>query len=406
MQRTVAVLFLLVAPATAQNLLAEVMQRAAAVPHVSAEYTMTSPSHDGPVNIAFDYVAPARMRLVQTSSGMLLGMWSYDGRTSSRIAGDEVAAGDLDRNAISAETSALRARLRAALELPDEAAKPAAASATWQLQWAFDPKDGKGNFHLGIASHMRPPMPFGWLQTLAEKQAALTAEGDALKAATEGRFEITVDAATGLLRSFRGRGGAGEMSIALVRADFTTPPPPDRFVAPPRAKDAVDISEDMAKGVRSAAIAGERRWLCERLAAADGPFAGADAQRAAGEERARRALREFTVASRGGSFDQLVARLAERHGQLLKRVAALREAGKSAEEAAFRKQVAEVMTKSLTPQGEELVARTSLPPDLAALPFAAEALAAERAVVADLFRERVVAAAIAAFEKACDDARK
>ena len=143
------------------------------------------------------------------------------------------------------------------------------------------------------------------------------------------------------------------------------------------------------------------------IASAKGPLAGDAAARAAGETRAQLALREFCAATMQRAFDQMVAMVGKRHGPLVRRIVDERDAGKSAEVVAtLRSMAATSIAEALAPQAKEIVRRAPMPPEVAALPFAADALAAERTVVEQLFRERVIDVAVAAFQKACDEALK
>lgn len=408
MRKRFAAFSLVVASVPAQDPIEALLQRAAALPHVSAEYTMSMGASSEPATIAFDYVAPGRMRLLRREGDQSYYMWCIDGVISTHIDGPQTMVGATDVRQIAIDAAALAARVRQILPTLSKAADggaDAAANASWRMAWGFDEGAGQATFDQGAMAALRPPAPFGWLETLRARRATLSEAGDAWKATTDGRFDIVVDAATGLLRSFHGRGAKGELSIALLRAEFATPPPAERFVVPSKPEGAAEIGDGPGLVVRRIAEEALRTRIYQALAAADGPFAGDAAVRAAGETRAQLALREFCAATMQRAFGQMAAMVQNQNGRVVQRVVAQRDAGRSAEQlAAMRSKVAASIAEALAPEAAKLASRASMPDEVAKLPFAAEALAAERAVVEALFRERVVDVSVAAFQKACDEA--
>lgn len=390
-----------------QDPLDEAMRQAAAVQHFHAEYRLQVGTESTPTVLTIDYVAPSRIRVERRKGETWMRNWCTDGMLAVRTNEGEnpvaatVAMGPMLQRVEDLETTVRRT-------LPDMPGAVTVPRTICSMSWGIDPRTGKAEFNFGAGIERDAATPFGWLETLRHKGVEVVREGDVLRASTDDSFEVTVAAGSGLLQEIKGRSASGSMSLVLVHADLDTPPAAECFVVPEAPAGAMDESERFAQVLQVTCEQGLRIRLFKTLAGDRGPFAG-DATVEAATPVAEQALRTYhaaTIDTRLAADRKLVVGRAEKFGpRLAESAMQLPEDERTpAAIATFREKGREELERKLDESGAEFAGRVMPPIGTKRLPHAAAVLQQERAVVEDLYRERVSGPALQAYFDAFDAA--
>jgi outer membrane lipoprotein-sorting protein len=398
----------LVAVATAfpqtQDPFVDLVARAAATKRLRAEYELVLGEAAERSVLTLEYLAPDRMRLEQRRADRALDYWIVDGVISLRstMKGPSRVF-QFDCGAFLARWRATEDRARASAPAlaahwqPNSAAKP-----VFQLQWGFDAKSNQAIWDFDLGYEADASSPFGWLEIARQKQGvAWTRDGDLLRAETDGRFVIAI-AATGMLQELIGRNEKGEVRVAmqLRSATFDEDPPAARF-EPPVADEATlrasaEFEREQDRSARSTLrMRTFRAYVAARAAAADAAAA------AKVDADAKPALRVFLEDALASQVEQFLRANAESSRELAQRVARAAAGGSPDQVAALRAKATKAVADGMQEQADRFVTLDNLPGNH---PRAADFHALEQAVVATIYRERVVEVVLADFETACDEA--
>ena len=385
-----------------QDPLDEPTRRAAATTRLRAVYELTLSSQPGTSELAFDYLAPDRMRLEIRNSRGVIDSWIIGTVLSMRSdLGERPVAADLDMAALVDRQRAMEARIRevAPALTADWTDHGGSLQPVFQLKWGHDGESATFEWKLGFEG--KATSPFGWLETARQKDVTWSRDGDLLRAETDGCFAVAL-ATSGLLHELSGRTAKGSMKLVLRKATFDEDPPADRFVVPPAAKEALAAGGDVSRVQLQAFQAGLRLRLLKGHESAR-TAAGADAAAMAQvDEAATRALREYFDFVLAQRFVASQERLAGPIADLVQQIVAKQEDGMGDDAIAkLREEGARVLTESLGRQRDRILGDVRTKDG--DTPAQAAFIARERAVLEDLYRERVVDVLLARYKAACDE---
>lgn len=394
-----ATLALCIAQAT--DPLEKLLAATAATPFFSARYDLSTTTSTEPGVIEIDYIAPDRLRFSRATGARSTTMWAVGGLLSVRSTeGGTPLQGSVDCRALQADLAPVEVALRSAVSssAPRGDLKPALS-----MRWNFDETAQKANFGIEAVLAEDIATPLGWLETLREKSAPAREDAGLLRFATDGHFEVAVDADTGLLREFKGRSPKGEMSLSLRASRMDYAPADGLFTVAAPAPGAKDISAELRKTAARSFEIGMRRRIFRAFASGDSPLSGSGEDLARGQESARGVLRLLHERTLAPVVESMLARSATMNEGVVKRIVQLRDSGKSAEEvAAARVREAELLRANLGKLESQMLERSALPPGCETLPQGATLLALESEVLKALFAERVIDPLVRSFESACD----
>jgi len=387
--------------AQASDPLDELLQRTASTPFFSARYDLATTTSAEASVIEIDYIAPDRLRFSRATGGRSTTMWAVRGTLSVRSTESGATFyGAMDCGALQAELAPVEALLRAAVPAlePRGELKPALS-----FRWNFDETAQKANFGIEAVLAEDIATPMGWIETLREKSAQPRADGPLLRFATDGHFELALEASSGMLREFKGRSPNGQMSLSVRNMRMDYAPEVGLFTVAPAAAGAKDISAELRKNAARSFEIGLRRRIFLAFAGADGALDRTGEELARGQDAARSVLRGLHERTLAPVVDAMVSRSAAMNEGVVKKLAQLRDSGKSAEElAAARAREGELLRANLGIIEAQMLERSALPPGCEALPQGAALLSLESDVLRALFTERVLDPLVRSFEAACD----
>lgn len=387
--------------AQAADPLEKLLAATAATPFFSARYDLATTTTTEPSVIEIDYIAPDRLRFSRATGPRSTTMWAVGGTLYVRSTeGGTPLQGSVDCRALQADLAPVEAALRSAVSTvaPRGDLKPALS-----MRWNFDETAQKANFGIEAVLAEDIATPLGWLETLREKDAPARFDGGLLRFATDGHFEVAVDADNGMLREFKGRSPKGEMSLSLRASRMDYAPMEGLFTVSPAAPGAKDISADLRKNATRSFEVGMRRRVFLAVASGSGLLAGSGEELARGQAAARGVLRALHERTLAPVVESMLARSATMNEGVVKRIVQLRDSGKSSEEvAAARVREAELLRANLGKLEAQMLERSALPPGCETLPHGAALLALESEVLKALFAERVIDPLVRSFESACD----
>ncbi len=383
------------------DVLADLERSSAGIGSFRARYTLVTTANSEPTLLEIDYVAPDRLRFDRTSAGKTTSMWSVEGVLSVRSnEGATPFHGRMDFGATQAELEPVQKLL---LEVVPSAKTRGPMRSVVGMDWSFDEAAAKANFVIEAQVVTDSTSPLGWLGVLRRKGGEPREEGDLLRFATDGHFDIAVVRGTGMLSEFKGRSPKGEMTVALQSVDFAVAPLAERFAVPAPLEGSKDITLELERKAARTAELELRSRIYVSLAGESGPYAGADDARARGRDACRRvfaALHERTLAP---VVTSMLERSAKMNEGVVKRLMQLRDSGKSVEEvAATRAKESELLASNLRKLEAQAIDRSTMPSAAAKLPHCESVLQDERELLHELFESKLVRPIVASFEAACD----
>jgi len=386
------ILFALAAP----DQLAELTRSSRELRSFTAVFELSSGQDSGVSTLRIDYAAPARVR-VEHSFGpeVRLSTWCVDGvlavddgKTQPR------SHGRVDHAAILAELAPLERKLHDAF--PDAPAAAALASAVG-MGWGLDAKSQRAQ--LVCEARLREPSasPLGWLELLQEQGAAAVEDGDVLRFETQGRFRVALAKDSGFVREIKDAGPEGKLKLVLVSLESNHEIEAARFVIPPAAQGAVDVSADLARGLSRLAELGLRRRIYEAIAGGE----ESGAWDSAVEARIESVLRPFHERVVPGTLAAWRERSRKIEAGVAERLAGMRKAGKSADEVEqSRQRELGYLGKQLDELEQGFLTRLSLPENARPLPRGALLLELEKRCLSEVFRTLVREPTLESFAKA------
>ena len=282
-------LTLLLAALARLDVLDDLIAKSAEVRGFTAVFDVTSNVPEAVSKIRIEYGGPKAARVDRIVGDKLTSMWCVDGVfTMASNEGPQPMFGRADSRAVYAELEPIeREILAACASLPHRAE----AHSSVGMRWSFDAKEQKANYVIDTEISESARSPFGWLETLAQKQAVAVEDGETLRFETDGAFRIVLSKSSGFLAEFHGQSPTGEMHVLRQSFELAVPPP-ERFVAAKSPEGARDISVELAKNLNRVAEVGLRRRCYAAMAGGD-PAAWDDATKA----KHSAALRPFLARS-------------------------------------------------------------------------------------------------------------
>jgi hypothetical protein len=385
----------------------DLIARSAAVTSFTARYTLTvkPKQEEAPkaTSIRLDFAAPDRIRLEQSSGEQRMSMWCVGDVLALDVGGGKTPLhARIDWKAEYAALSGIEDALHALR--PDAPKRALQPGGVVNMRWSFDDKAQKAIYTLEAAVADERRTPFGWLETLDQKEAPAREDGELLRFATDaGAFDATLAKDTGVLRELSGRSPNGEFRLALDSIELDRDVPQERFTVPAPAEGSRDVAPELLKGLRRSAESGLRRRIYSAIAFEP------EGERWNAERRARieSVLRPFHERAVLGVVATWKERAAKIQTGVSGRLRKMRAAGNADSEVeAVREREIAQLEKQLAGLEADFDKRLLAPSDASTLPRTAELLELERQVVLDVFRRLVREPALAEFERATAAAAK